>query len=751
MRPSLTAEKSVLFGMHTQGRGMGIAIRITLMSWLIALATLIVFVLLTIPQQKKIFFKNLESKANSVAVSLHDVAAGAAINEDFASVVSAGHTLLTGDPDLDFLVVIKNNGFALTIEQNRWSSEPKADPYWLPPKRETTSSITTVPGFNRRVFHYAQPFDYSGIQWGWIHVGLSMNGYDRNVVSLYRNTLILAMGCAALSLLVALVYARKLVQPILRLRQLVKQIAGGDLSVRTDVSRRDELGSLAESINLMTEALLRRDHILESVRFAAQNFMQTSRWEETINPVLGKIGQAAAVSRAYIFENHLNDTGQLCTSQRHEWTAEGIDSQLSNPDLQNLSYADAGFAQWPQVLGANDIICGPVCQMTPTERAMLEPQDILSLIIIPVFVEGAWWGFLGFDDCVHKRGWTEPEKDSLRAAADMLGATIVRQQAQEALLRAKDTLEQRVRERTQELELQVVAKEQALDELAAAQSSLLGMSRAAGMAEVATGVLHNVGNVLNSVNVSCSLIMDQLRESRVANVARLADLITESGSDLGRFLTEDPRGQKIPTYLTSLASALKEEHQLMFRESEALNARIEHIKEIVTMQQTYGRVSGVLENIAPEQLMEDALKLNAEALSRHKIIVHRQYEPVGPITVDRHKVLQILLNLISNAKYACTDNTDRKKILTIRIFNSGPDRLRFQTVDNGMGILPENSTRIFQHGFTTRKSGHGFGLHSGALVAKGLGGSLTAHSDGPGLGATFTLDLPNHPSPDSHD
>ena len=302
-------------------------------------------------------------------------------------------------------------------------------------------------------------------------------------------------------------------------------------------------------------------------------------------------------------------------------------------------------------------------------------------------------------------------------------------------------LERRVLERTRELESQVIAKEQALAELAAAQSSLVEMSRAAGMAEVATGVLHNVGNVLNSVNVSCNLIMNQVRESRVTNIAKLADLMAESGNSLGRFLTEDPRGRQIPAYLISLSPVLKEEQQLILKETEALHQRIEHIKEIVTMQQTYGRVSGVLETIAPEQLMEDALKLNAGALTRHEITILRQYQEAPPITVDKHKVLQILLNLINNAKYACA-GMEKEKIITLQIFPFSPDRLSMRVSDNGMGILPENMTRIFQHGFSTRKAGHGFGLHSGAIAAKELGGRLTAHSDGPGLGATFTLELP---------
>ena len=163
------------------------------------------------------------------------------------------------------------------------------------------------------------------------------------------------------------------------------------------------------------------------------------------------------------------------------------------------------------------------------------------------------------------------------------------------------------------------------------------------------------------------------------------------------------------------------------------------------MQQSYGRVSGVNETLSAENLLEDALKLNTGALARHKISVLRQYQSVPPITVDKHAVLQILLNLINNAKYACTDNGSEEKTITLKILNHSPDSIRMQIEDNGVGISRENLTKIFQHGFTTKRNGHGFGLHSGALAARKLGGILSAYSDGPGLGAAFTLEIPCTP------
>ncbi|MBF0100801.1 MAG: HAMP domain-containing protein [Desulfobacterales bacterium] len=720
---------------------MSIALRITLLSWIVSLATVLICILITIPKQESFFLQNLKSKANGVAVSLHDVAAGAAINEDYASVVSAAQTMLSGDPDLEFLIIMKNEGFALILDQQGWKTEDISDAYWLPEKRESKSGIAVVPLFKHRVFHHAQPFDYSGIQWGWIHVGLSLKGYDQSIKTLYIQTLFLTLGCVVFSLIASLLFAKFMVRPILHLRSIMQRVAESDLSARADIKRSDELGDLAESVNIMTEALQHRDLIMESVRFAAQQFLRSARWEDVINQVLKKIGRAANISRAYLFENHIDTSGRIYTSQRYEWVEEGIIPQIENPELQNFYFSEAGFDRWITLLSNNEIIAEPVSEMIASERSVLESQEILSIIVIPVFVEGLWWGLLGFDDCIQDRLWTDAEKDSLRTGADMLGATIGRQFIQEALIEAKETLEQRVQERTSELRNQIIAKEQALADLSAAQASLVEMSRAAGMAEVATGVLHNVGNILNSINVSCTLLIDQLKQSRVGNLAKVSAMLIEPEGGIAYFLTEDPRGSQIPVYLNSLSSALQEEHKVIFTEAESLRGRIEHIKEIVSMQQNIARVSGVQENILPEQLLEDALKLNSGTLVRHDITVYRQYQPTPPITVERHKVLQILLNLINNAKYACDNSNDNKNI-TLRVFSHGQDRVCLQVSDNGMGIPSENLTRIFQHGFTTRKEGHGFGLHSGAIAAKELCGNLSVHSDGPGLGATFTLELP---------
>ena len=287
----------------------------------------------------------------------------------------------------------------------------------------------------------------------------------------------------------------------------------------------------------------------------------------------------------------------------------------------------------------------------------------------------------------------------------------------------------------------ITERKRAEAELQDAARHLMEVSRQAGMAEVATSVLHNVGNVLNSVNVSCSVVASKVSKSRIGSVAKTADLLREHAGDPVAFFTADPRGRKLPDFLTKLAERLAEEQEDVLQELQLLGKNIDHIKEIVVMQQDYAKISGVTEVLKVTDLIEDSLRMNAGALMRHEVKVIREYDEVPWITLEKHKAVQILVNLIRNAKHACDASGTADKKVTIRVTHD-QDRVRVSVSDNGVGIAPENLTRIFAHGFTTKKNGHGFGLHSGALAAQEMGGSLTVHSKGVGRGATFTLELP---------
>ena len=304
-----------------------------------------------------------------------------------------------------------------------------------------------------------------------------------------------------------------------------------------------------------------------------------------------------------------------------------------------------------------------------------------------------------------------------------------------ALRWRNEQLERRIAERTAEL-----AK--SYDELKQAQSVLLETSRLAGIAEMATGVLHNLGNALNSVNTTVNLTTDRLQKSKVTALGKVVQLLEEQHGRLAEFFSADQRGQQLPGYLAQLSGHLLAERAELLRELEALQQNVDHIKEIVAAQQSYVRVSGITEVVPASELVEYGLRISEASLQRHDVAVVREFLPAPPVKVERQKVLQILVNLIRNAKEAINEGgrPDKRLVLGVRVSAEG--RVQIDVTDNGVGIAAQNLTRVFAFGYTTKKAGHGFGLHSSALAAKEMGGSLEARSDGPGQGATFILELP---------
>lgn len=280
------------------------------------------------------------------------------------------------------------------------------------------------------------------------------------------------------------------------------------------------------------------------------------------------------------------------------------------------------------------------------------------------------------------------------------------------------------------------------DELREAQAELVTTARRAGMAEIATNVLHNVGNVLNSVNVSARLLYEKVHASKGQGVIRVAELMKQHSDDLGAFISSDPKGRALPGYLGKLAEALAAEQRSMIDELVQLTKSIDHIKEIVATQQSYAGNSSVLEPGSLRELIEDVVRICDVSLARHHVTLIKELADIPMMLLDKHKVLQILINLINNAKQALDSVADRPSRITLRLKATDDKRVRIEVEDNGEGISRDNINRVFEHGFTTRADGHGFGLHSCILAAHEMGGELTVQSAGPGKGALFTLELP---------
>ncbi len=325
-------------------------------------------------------------------------------------------------------------------------------------------------------------------------------------------------------------------------------------------------------------------------------------------------------------------------------------------------------------------------------------------------------------------GRQEQQSRAIEAANVTLTKEIAeRKRAEGELSRYKDHLEDLVKERTRELEK--------------AQGRLVDLSRRAGMSEVASGVLHNVGNVMNSVNVGASMAREAVSALPVEGLTRAVALLEQNAGRLGNYLDKDPAGHKLPSYLRSLGATLADEKRAILGNMDQLAQHLEHMKKIIAAQQSYAKVNGVTEVCTLEEIAETALAISEAALRNSNIEVVRSYEKLAPVLVDRHQIMQILVNLVSNAKHALeeTARADRRLTVAIAKIEGG---VRIEVRDNGIGITAENLPKIFRHGFTTKKMGHGFGLHNCANAAQQMDGSLTAYSDGPGSGASFVLRMP---------
>jgi PAS domain S-box-containing protein len=509
----------------------------------------------------------------------------------------------------------------------------------------------------------------------------------------------------AASLLAALFVSRKLQHfisdPVRGLVAVTQELAGGNLSVRVAAASTDEFGELAHAFNEMAGSL-QQSHA-EILNYQ-QNLEQ--RVKDRTLELEKEIAERKQAERA-LRDSEVRYRSLFDNASEAVWlmTDTFLDCNESACKLWACNRED--------IIGHSPVEFSPPTQPDGRNSAQAAKERIAA-------------AFGGDPQLFY---WQHRRKDGTPVDTEISLTDVTIGGQRLILAMGRDITE---RKRAQE-------------QMEKLQRQLLDISREAGMAEVATNVLHNVGNVLNSVNVSTALVSDKVRESRVSSLAKVVALMRAHQNDLAAFLTQDPKGMQLCDYLDNLAQYLGKEQTGMLKELESLNANIEHIKEIVTMQQSYARAAGIVETLPIVDLVEDALRMNNGALTRHQVQVIREYIATPSLSVDKHKVLQILVNVVRNAKYALDEGGGKDKRLTIRVATDHDDSVRISVIDNGVGIPPENLTRIFSYGFTTRKDGHGFGLHSGALAAKEMGGRLSAHSDGPGQGATFTLSLPLHP------
>jgi predicted ATPase/signal transduction histidine kinase/tRNA A-37 threonylcarbamoyl transferase component Bud32 len=416
------------------------------------------------------------------------------------------------------------------------------------------------------------------------------------------------------------------------------------------------------------------------------------------------------------------------------------DTELASGGAQALSLAEAeATLPWTIISYVRrtheHVLIGDAAVSHPfSSDPYLERSGARSVLCLPLLRQESLSGVMYLENKAASGAFTPARIALLGQLASQAAISIENarlyaeiQRTEAALRSANDELERRVEERTRELKQ--------------AQAQLVDTARAAGMAEIASNVLHNVGNVLNSAGISLEQMRAAVAASRLDRVVPLTAMLRQHRDNLVEFLTHDSRGRVLPDYLLALTEELHHERAQLQANLDEMGLHIEHIHAIVRVQQDYAKTSLILEEWDLSQLIEDSLRFQLAALQRHGVSVKRELAPVPRVQVDRHKVLQILINLISNAKYAMDEVPKDQRHLCVRLMTQGNMAL-IQVVDSGKGFTEELRKQLFAHGFTTRKEGHGFGLHSSALAAQAMGGRLLLESEGPGRGATATLALP---------
>ena len=269
----------------------------------------------------------------------------------------------------------------------------------------------------------------------------------------------------------------------------------------------------------------------------------------------------------------------------------------------------------------------------------------------------------------------------------------------------------------------------------------------AGVAEVAGGVLHNIGNIVNNLNVSVGVLRESLNSCTAGkDLCTILEHAGDQAEDWVRFLSSDERGAALPAFLAAVSEQTNSEHTLLTEEITNLSSHIEHVRRILDIQNSYASASAVEESVSVVDLIEDAIQMCGSLGARGEIAVQKDYREVPRIAVDRHKTLQILINLLRNAKQSIRQQQPPEPLITIALRATDQGGVMITVSDNGFGIRPQDQKRVFDFGFTTKKHGQGIGLHNCGLAARVLGASLTVRSSGPGQGATFALDLPARPA-----
>lgn len=557
-----------------------------------------------------------------------------------------------------------------------------------------------------------------------------------------------------------------------------------------------------------------REAILEAVSFAAEQFLRSPNWEQPIDQVLAQLGQAVNVSRVYIFENFVQEDGADASCIRYEWAAPGITPQIDFPMLQAIPHVTPGIDRWVAEMKADRLIYGYVQEMSPEERLILEPQSIVSIVVVPIYAGAEWWGFIGFDDCVSRREWAQAEMESLRAAANILGAAIQRAKAEKAL-RHSEIMNRTLLQSLPDILLRISADGRIMDiygveavvaELRQQQALDLSIAEILPLLppdyqETARKLIDFIEQVQASGEATLFEYTLPQEGIRAYYEARLVP--TDDGEALViiRDVTERKRSemllqeaQKMESVgvlaggvahdFNNLLTGLMAQASLVQKKLPADSPLQSHLDKIVNITWratdlthqllTYaGKTEAQVETLDLNALVEQNVGLLETMLPLQSLFTELQPGPIM-VKADRGQLQQLIMNLIINAAEAIKVKNGRVDIKTSLVCLDASHRHHFTgghtlpageyvclaVIDNGIGMDQATLSRIFDPFFTTKPHGHGLGLSATLGIVRSQNGALQVESQ-PDQGTRFLVWLPvdvaaqpdgeENAAPDRHD
>lgn len=411
------------------------------MAWTMALMVILVFIILIMPAQKRALTNALASKATGIAASLQDVTSGAVISEDYSAVVDHCLTVLADDPSILQLIIVRNDGFALLHKNGNWQSLD-LDRSWRPLERRTFSAfVDPAELFDQESFRLSAPFDYSGIEWGWLHIVLSVESYNREIRELNVRFALAAVIALFFAFIVSFPYARRLTRPIIKVRDSVRRISNGDLSVSVKVEGAQEIEDLAESVNRMTTSLSKRTRILDSLRSTAQYMLKIGDGQEISAKVLENLGLAMGLSGICLYEKTDSESGELCLESRTCWS--------TYPDKQGvplLNPEELSPGHWGNGNPIDRLLAGEQIAIHPDDliiggRNGLAECSVYSILITPIIIHADLWGILIAASDSIQLDSEKTESDALSAVAGMFSSALERNAAEAELVISKEKAE----------------------------------------------------------------------------------------------------------------------------------------------------------------------------------------------------------------------------------------------------------------------------------------------------------------------